>query len=316
MTATGRRLQLLATLQASPGATASELAERFVTTPRTIRRDVEQLRELGYRIDATPGRHGGYVLAAGTRAPALVLDDDEAVATGLGLRMVAGTGVAALAGAAVTALAKLEEGLPSRLRARLAAAGQVAVQPAPARPEVSSGVLAGAALACRSGESLWLVHRGQDGRARGRDVHPHRLVMVGGHWYLVAHDVRIAAWRSYRLDRVVEARPSGTRRRPVPDAPQDPVAFVMEGIATGAWRHLVVVRLALDPETARDILDPTLGVVHSDPPGCRLEIGTDDLDWAARRVAALGVDLEVVGPPEFRVALDGLGTYLIAVASS
>lgn len=316
MGTTGRRLQLLATLQATPGLTATELAERLDTTSRTVRRDVEALRDLGYRVDATPGRHGGYVLAGGTQPPPLVLDGEEAIATGLGLRLVVGAGVSGLAESAVSALAKLEESLPGRLRTRLAAAGRVATGSRPAGPPVSSAVLTSVALACRSGESLWLVHRGRDGRPRGRDVHPDRLVLVSGHWYLVAHDLRARTWRSYRLDRVPEARPTGTRQRPTPSPPEDPVAFVTEAVATSAWRHEVVLRLPLDPDTARDLIDPTFAVIHPDPGGCRLVIGTDDLDWAARRVAGLALDLEVLDPPEFREALAALGRHLVELANS
>lgn len=315
MATTGRRLQLLAVLQATPGLTAAALAERFATTERTIRRDVQALRGLGYRIDAQPGRHGGYLLASGARPPPLALDGDEAVAAGLGLRMVAGAGIAALADAAVTALVKLEEGLPAGTRARLAAAGDVATAPGPSAPVVSPAVLAATALACRACESLRLVHRGRDGRAHGRDVHPLRLVLVGRRWYLVAHDAIADAWRAYRLDRVERAEPTGIRRHP-PSQPADPVGFVTSTVATGGWRHRVVLRLPLDAETARDLIDPTLGVVHPDPGGCRLEIGTDDLDWAARRVAALGVDVEIVGPPEFRDVLAALGRHLTSLAEA
>ena len=316
MGTTDRRLQLLAILQASPGVTAPALAERFATTERTIRRDVARLRELGYRIDGSAGPYGGYRLAAGQTRPPLALDDDEAVATGIGLRLATTSGASEVALAAVTALAKLQDGLPARVRARLAAAGDVAVAARPNMPPIDAGLLTTCALACRSNEALWLTHQAdRSRRPRGRDVQPHRLVHVASRWYLVAFDVRAAAWRTFRLDRVTHAHPTGTRW-PTPAPPDDPVAHVAGAIATGGWQHRVVVRLFVDPDTAATLVDPTLGTLHDAPDGCLLEIGTDDLDWAARRVIALGLDLEVVGPPAFAEALAALGVWAQDVASA
>jgi predicted DNA-binding transcriptional regulator YafY len=308
--ATSRRLQLLAALQATPGVSATRLAARFGTTTRTIRRDIDHLRELGYRIEGSPGRHGGYQLAGGRQTPPLILDDDEAVAVGLGLRLVATAGIAPVGEAAAAAIAKLESGLPSRVRARLAAASEVEVARRPQRATVAVEVLSAIAVACRRPEALWLVQRSAGApRARGRDVQPHKLVHVAGRWYLVAFDVAATEWRSFRLDRVTEARPTGTRWPTLPP-PGDPVAFVTRAIATDGWPHLVELRLFLDAETATALVDPTLGTIHADGDGCRLVIGTDDLAWTARRVAALDVDLEVIGPPEFARAMADLGSWL------
>lgn len=316
MGTTDRRLQLLAVLQASPGVSAPALAERFGTTERTIRRDVARLRELGYHIDGSAGPHGGYRLAAGLTRPPLALDDDEAVATGIGLRLATTAGASEVALAAVTALAKLQDGLPARVRARLAAAGDVAVGARPSMPPIDAGLLTICALACRANEALWLTYLADGARGpRGRDVQPHRLVHEASRWYLVAFDVRAAAWRTFRLDRVTRAQPTGTRW-PTTPPPADPVAHVAGAIATGGWPHQVVVRLFVDRDTAAMLVDPTLGTLQEAPDGCLLEIRTDDFDWAARRVIALGLDLEVVGPPAFAEALEALGVWAQSLAQA
>lgn len=145
-----------------------------------------------------------------------------------------------------------------------------------------------------------------------RHVHPFRLVRWSRRWYLVAWDVEPAEWPTFRLDRIARVRPAGTRVRTGPP-PDDPIAFVAEA-ARDAWRYTVTVRLPTDVKTAAMLVDPTRGALRPDGDGCLLDIGTDDVHWAARRIAALDLDVQVVGPPAFREALASLGRYLVALA--
>ncbi|GAB7191845.1 YafY family protein [Kineococcus sp. NUM-3379] len=311
--ATGRRLEVLAVLQARPGTTAGELARRLGVTERTARRDVAHLRDLGYRIDSEPGRSGGYTLAAGSAVPPLVLDADEALAVAVGLR--ATTGVADLGPAAVTALAKLTGGLPRRLRPRLEAlaatetpaAGTEGGDPRAADPDV----LVTLALACRAGEAVRLRTRRQGTGAGGaRDVQPHRLVLTAGRWYLVACTRGEPSWRVHALDRIGGALPLGTRF-PVPPPPRDAPAFVTETLAQGPWRHRVRVRLFTSGDLARRLVPATVGRVEDDGDDeCVLTLGTDDLDWAARWLVQRNVDFDVLEPPELADRLAGLGRWL------
>jgi predicted DNA-binding transcriptional regulator YafY len=254
-TATGRRLQVLALLQTHRGITAGALAERLEVTERTARRDIAHLRDLGYRIDAEPGRFGGYTLASGRSMPPLQLDADEALAVALGLR--ATVGVAGLGAAAATALGKLTETVSTRLRARLQA---VAGTESPSRDGArasDAGSFVALALACRAGEAVSFQYRGtRAATPHRRDAQPHRVVSVAGRWYLVACDAGTTTWRVYALDRVRDVRPLGTRLR-VPAPPDDASAFVTEALAVGAREHRVRVRLFTSADLARELIAPS-----------------------------------------------------------
>lgn len=309
--ATARRLQLVAVLQARPGVTAGNLAERFATTERTIRRDIAGLRELGYRIEAVPGRAGGYTLGTGSARPPLALDDAEAVAVALGLRMLAEAGVRDVDDAAATAIAKLEQTLPSRVRARWAAIGSATSSARRRTTLVDADVLAMCAVACRSREALRIRHRRPASTPRGRDVQPYRVVHLAGRWYLVAYAVAVADWRVYRLDRIVDVRHLAVRF-PTPPPPGDPVAFVTERLGAGAWPVHAVVRLPMDLESATTVVPPTLGTLVADGDDTTLlRIGSDDLGWVARQLARLELDFDVIAPPELSTALHDLGTALV-----
>jgi predicted DNA-binding transcriptional regulator YafY len=302
---TGRRLETLALLQAQPGITADRLAARLGVTERTARRDVAHLRDLGYRIDAEPGRYGGYTLASGATMPPLLLDAEEALAVALGLRSA--VGVEGLEPAAVTALAKLTETVPSRLRARFdAVAGTETVTRDDARA-TDAGTLVTIALACRAGEALRFRHRD-----RPRDAQPHRLVRAAARWYLVAAERGSDRWLTYAVDRIRDARPLGIRLD-VPPPPEDAAAFVTEALAHGGWRHHVRVRFHTSAELVRQLVDPTVGTVTADGDDCcLLTMGTDDLDWAARWLVYRNLDFDVLEPAELTRRIHGLGRWLAA----
>jgi len=184
---TGRALQLLSLLQTHQFWPGGELAERLEVSARTLRRDVDRLRELGYPVDATPGVAGGYRLGAGAHMPPLVLDDDEAVAIAVGLRAAAGASIDGIEDTSVRALAKLEQVLPDRLRRRVNAvhSNVVALRWATNGPTVDSEALAVLAQACRDHEEVRFDYQRRDGDETRRLVQPHQLVSAGRRWYLV-----------------------------------------------------------------------------------------------------------------------------------
>lgn len=306
---TNRRLETLSLLQAHPGISATRLAARLDVTERTARRDVAQLRELGYRIDAEAGRAGGYRLASGRTMPPLLLDADEVAAVALGLRTA--VAVEGLETAAVTALAKLTQVVPSRWRTRLAALADIEARQGQSRRRAGRDVLIPAALACRADEAIRIRHRRHDtADARPIEVQPHRLVTLRRRWYLVACPRRATEWAVYALDRIDHVQPLGTRF-PAPEPPSDAAAFVSDALALGPWRHRVRVRVYTSADLVRELVDPSVATVVDDGDECELHFGTDDLDWAARWLAYLNLDIDVIEPALLTDQLRGLGRWLL-----
>ncbi|QFZ19010.1 helix-turn-helix transcriptional regulator [Saccharothrix syringae] len=308
MSTTNRRLETLALLQAHPGISAARLAARLGVTERTARRDVAQLRELGYRIEGEAGRAGGYRLAAGHAMPPLLLDADEVAAVALGLRTA--VAVDGLDTAATTALAKLTQVVPARWRARLAALADVRA-PARAHRRPDRDVLIPVALACRAGEAVRIRHRRPHAAlAEPVDVQPHRLVTLRRRWYLVACPRGADRWAVYALDRVEGVQPLGTRL-PAPEPPADAAAFATERLAHGPRRHRVRVRVHTSGDLVREMVDPAVATVVDDGDGCELHLGTDDLDWAARWLVHLDLDVDVLEPDALNDRLRALGRWLL-----
>jgi predicted DNA-binding transcriptional regulator YafY len=211
---TSRALQLLSLLQTHRWLRAAELAERLDVTERTVRRDVERLRNLGYPVDATTGTAGGYRLAVGAHLPPLVLDDDEAVAVAVGLRSAAGAAIGGIEDTSLRALAKIEQLLPDRLRRRVSALHSSVVELRRSGPDdeiIDPDALSVLAAACRDCEEVRFDYRRRDGDDSQRHVEPHQLVAAGLRWYLIAFDLRRNDWRSFRLDRLSSARLAGGR---------------------------------------------------------------------------------------------------------
>ena len=303
VSATTRRIEMLALVQAHPGISATQLAERLGTTERTVRRDIAQLREIGYRVDGAAGRTGGYRLGPGHAMPPLLLDADEVVAVGIGLRTAGG--VDGLEAAAVTAMAKLGQVVPARWQRRLDALADVQAAPALSVRSADREVLVPVALACRAGEAVRIRHRDKP-----VDVQPHRLVTVRRRWYLVACPRGGTEWRVYALDRVEHVLPLGTRFA-VPEPPSDAVQVVTDSLAHGPWRHRVRVRVYTSADVLRDMVDPSVATVVDGGFECELRFGTDDLDWAARWLTYLNVDMDVVEPAELTQRLRSLGRWLV-----
>lgn len=309
MSTASRRLETLSLLQAHPGISAPSLAARLGVTERTARRDIAQLRELGYRIDAEAGRTGGYRLAHGRTMPPLLLDADEVAAIALGLRSAIAVG--GLETAAVTALAKLTQVVPSRWTARLSALADVQVATGRSRRSADGDVLIPIALACRADEAIRIRHRRSDASpAKPIDVQPHRLLTLRRAWYLVACPREAEEWAVYAVDRIEHVQPLGTRL-PSPERPADAVKFVADTLAHGPWRHRIRVRVHTSAELVRELVDPSVAAVIEDADECELHFGTDDLDWAARWIAYLNLDIDVIEPASLNDQLRALGDWLV-----
>ncbi|MEW2415599.1 YafY family protein [Streptomyces sp. NPDC046866] len=309
-----RLLRLLSLLQAHREWTGADLAERLGVTPRTVRRDVDRLRELGYPVNATPGTGGGYQLGAGAELPPLLLDDEEAVAVAVGLRTAAGNGVEGIGEASVRALAKLEQVLPGRLRRRVSAIDgfTVPMLRAPERSGVDPSVLAELAAACRDSERLRFGYRDHEGGASRRVVEPHRLVCTERRWYLVAWDVDRADWRTFRADRIEPRPPHGPRFVPRPAPAEDLAAYVSRGVSQAAYAARAVLRLKMPAQAAARVIGPSDGALEPlDEESCLLRTGAASLDVLVIHVMLLGCEFEVVEPPELteriRAARDLLG---------
>jgi predicted DNA-binding transcriptional regulator YafY len=305
-----RLLRLLSLLQARPDWPGGELAERLGVSSRTVRRDIERLRDLGYPVQATRGA-ADYRLGAGATLPPLLLDDDEAVAVEIGLRTAAGGTVAGIEETSVRALAKLEQVLPSRLRHRVNALHAVTVPMGSGTAPVDPGVLTLIATACRDHERLRFDYHNHSGTSSTRTVEPHRLVHTGRRWYLLAWDTDREAWRTFRVDRVEPHIPTGPRftpaSHPTPTSPPTPPGWCP--------RRSIATRPAA-PCTPRQrsspsAFPPTVGVVEPiDEHTCRLDTGANSLEALAVHIALIGVDFEVHEPPELVETVRALaGTF-------
>ncbi|GGT23700.1 YafY family protein [Streptomyces atratus] len=301
-----RLLRLLSLLQAHRDWSGADLAERLGVTPRTVRRDVDKLRELGYPVNASPGTGGGYQLGAGAQLPPLLLDDEEAVAVAVGLRTAAGNGVEGIGETSVRALAKLEQVLPNRLRRRVNALNTFTVPllRGPGASTADPGVLTELAGACRDSERLRFEYRDHSGSVSRRTVEPHRLVCTEHRWYLVAWDLDRADWRTFRADRITPMPPHGPGFVPRDAPAEDLAAYVAKGISTTVYATHAVIRLKVGIERAAERVSTPSGVLEAEgSDSCLLRAGAASLDVLVIHVMLLGIDFEVVEPPELNDAI-------------
>ena len=307
-TTSSRLLELLSLLQARSEWPGPELADRLEVSDRTVRRDIERLRALGYPVESLVGPAGGYRLRAGTAMPPLLLDDDEAIAIAVGLRTAARASVTGIEEAAVRALVKLEQVLPAHLRRRVTALGSATVAPPVSGPTVDPQHLTVIAAACRDGEGLRFAYRARDGAETRREVEPHSLVNLGRRWYLVAWDRRREDWRSFRVDRLERPASTGVRCMPRKLPGRDAAAYVQRSISDAPHRYETVVTLHAP---ADQLARRAWGTVEAiDDSMCRYRTGDDDLAWLALRIVMLDVDFEVDGPPELLEHLEKLSARI------
>lgn len=306
----GRLLHLLSLLQRRPHWTGPALADRLEVTVRTVRRDIDRLRELGYPVDASPGAAGGYSLGVGAHVPPLLLDDDESTAVAVALAVSTGRAVSGIEEPALAALAKLDRLLPARLKHQVDSLRASVVPLAGTDDAVAADLLVALAQACAGHERLVIDYRDRQGQASERRIEPERLVSTGRRWYLVAHDLDRRAWRTFRVDRIAASRGTGHRFEPAGGV--DAAALVSDAITTAPYRHQAVVRFLADPATLRHRVPPTVGVVEADGTGSLLTLGADDVTALAGHLVALGLPFEAVEPPELRRLLHRLGQDLAA----
>ncbi|HEX9338197.1 MAG TPA: YafY family protein [Pseudonocardiaceae bacterium] len=295
-----RLLRLLSLLQTRKDWSGAELAERLGVTDRTVRRDVDKLRGLGYPVHASTGVTGGYQLGAGAALPPLLLDDEEAVAVAIGLRTAAAGAVTGIEETSVRALAKLEQVLPHRLRRRVTTLLDYTVRiTVEGGPTVDPAVLTSIASACRDHERLRLDYTDHHDNASVRTVEPDRLVNWGRRWYLVAWDVDKADWRTFRVDRITPRTPTGPRFTPR-DPPYDDIAtYVSRRVSAASWRHRARVLLHAPAQQVTERINTAVGLVEPVDEGrCVLVTGGNSLESLAVYLGMLGVDFEILDPPE------------------
>ena len=296
-----RMLRLLSLLQTHRYWPGTELAGRLEVSPRTLRRDVDRLRELGYPVDAARGVAGGYQLQAGAAVPPLLLDDEEAVAIAVGLRTAAAGAVAGFEETSVRALAKVIQLLPPRLRKRIDAL-QAATAPGVfgGGPTLDAATLTTIALACRGEERLRFDYTAREGAGSSRYVEPHRLVSLGRRWYLVAWDLDRGDWRSFRIDRMTAPELTGARFRPREIPGGDPVAWMRSRLAAVPARYEVSVVIDKAAPDVERVVGQWGTVEPVSAATCRLRMHVDDLSWPVMVLGAVGADFEVESPPELR----------------
>lgn len=304
-------LRLLSLMQTHRYWSGNDLADRLGVSLRTLRRDVDRLRELGYPVDANRGVSGGYQLQAGASLPPLLLDDEEAVAIAVGLRTAAGGVVAGIEETSVRALSKIVQVMPPRLRRRVDALQEFTVPAVLSGPTVDAGTLSTLAQACRDDERLGFGYTKRDGEAGRRTVEPHRLVSLGRRWYLVAYDLERHDWRSFRVDRLSEPVATGVRFRQRELPADDAAAFVQAGIASATSQIEVAVTIFAPAETVRQVTAHWAEVEPVDDSACRMTMRVDTLDWPALLLGTIGAEFEVVTPPELGERLRTIGECFV-----
>lgn len=306
---TERVLTLLGLLQQRRSWSGPELADRLGVTPRTVRRDVERLRTLGYPVHAGLGVGGGYRLGRGQDLPPLLLDDEEAIATAVSLL----AGAAAGSGdATLRALTKLDQVLPTRLRHEVRTLSGSVEFFGSGRAPVDPDVLMALAGACREE-----VEAGFDypsgGSVGPRRVEPHRLVASDRRWYLLAYDLDRDGWRTFRLDRMtaVAARTWRFRPRPAPDAAE----YVQEAVTSRVYAHRARFLVHAPAATVRAQVPASAAVVHErGEDRCEVLSGAASLDRVLMHVLLLGHEFELLDPPELRDRCQALAEKLLSAA--
>ncbi len=305
LSSSSRLLRVLSLLQARRHWAGAELAERLGVHPRTLRRDIDRLRELGYPIHASSGVAGGYAFRAGQALPPLLLDDEEAQAVAIALQTAAAGTVSGVEEGSLRALVKLEQVMPARLRRRIDALRSAILPLESLRPTVDAGVLASLALACRDQLRLAFAYRDSRGQGTARSVEPQGLVHTGSRWYLVAWDMARVDWRTFRLDRIDGAPTLGGHFAPRA-GPEggDLRAYVSRSIGVSAYNEQARVVLHQPLEAMARRIPPTVARLEAwDGGRCVMHSGAHHLESLAYWLLALDVEFEVLEPPTLTALL-------------
>ncbi|WP_114853159.1 YafY family protein [Brachybacterium sp. YJGR34] len=305
---TTRALRLLALLQSRTVWTGPELAEELEVTVRTVRRDVDRLRQMGYPVLTSAGHGGGYQLGAGRELPPLLLGPHEAVAVAVGLRLTAGSGIEGLDAEALRALAALDRILPPSVRSEVSAVSEAMGVVARPVPGARSEVLLALATAVRDGLRIRVDYERRDGERSERRLEPRRVLSVEGHWYLFAWDLGREDWRTFRLDRMHAVHPSTfpITPRPTPDIER----AVRESITVAGYPIAATVRV-LRPaqEVAGQLSSRTARIEPDGEDACLLHAGAENLRWLAVHLALLGAPIEVIDPPQLLEEIRAIGAW-------
>lgn len=277
-------------------------------TTRTVRRDVDRLRNLGYPVDAAPGADDGYQLGVGGHLPPLLLDDEEATAVAVALAASTAAATLGIEDVAIAALAKLHRLLPPRIRTRVQTLSTATDLLTSQGQAVAPSLLVVLAVAIDGDERVILIYADREGRRSERRVEPYRLVVTNRRWYLVAFDLDRAEWRTFRVDRIEQANPTGHRF--APGTRPDATRMVSEAISTAPYRYRATVRFSVPAAELRRRIPPTVGSITHDGAAALLRIGADHLASLAGHLVALDIPFEVLDPPELREHLRRLGQDL------
>ena len=294
-----RVLRLLSLLQVRREWSGPELARRLGVDARTVRRDVDRLRQLGYVIDASAGIGGGYRLGAGSETPPLLLEDDEAVAVAVALGAAAAS-AGDTQDVSLRVLAKLDQLLPKRLRRQLTSVPAVTLSLAASESPASLRVLAAVASACRDTLQLRFAYRDKQSRVSARVVEPMRLVHTGRRWYLAAWDVARNDWRTFRVDRIEEQPRLTTGSRFVPrDPPEDFATMVQKSITS--WPQTLRARVRINAPAAelRARTPSWVGTIEPlDDGSCELTVGADCPEMLVSSLLYVVADFTLIDPAE------------------
>lgn len=314
LSSSSRLLRVLSLLQTRSHWAGTELAERLEVHPRTLRRDIDRLRQLGYPIHASSGVAGGYAFRAGQSLPPLLLDDEEALAVAIALQVAASGTVSGVEESSLRALVKLEQVMPTRLRRRTGALRSAIVPLQRGGPTIDAGVLALLAVACRDQLQVGFNYRDMRGQSSVRTVEPQGLVHTGSRWYLVAWDPARDDWRTFRIDRVEGAPSTGAHFKPRAAPAGDLRAYVsgtLAGVQHGDEARVVLHR---PREAMARIIPASAATLEAiDDTRCLMRCGAgqlESLDSLAYWLMAMDVDFDVLEPPALKERLRAAGERL------
>lgn len=303
-----RLLELLVLLQRRPSWTGAELAGRLGVDVRTVRRDVDRVRRLGYTVESTTGVSGGYRLGIGKEMPPLLLDEEEAMAVAVLLGVSAGAALPGIERAALATLARVERLLPRRLQQQVHALRTAALLLVRPSEPVPAGELAPLAEACAEHQLVFFDYVARDGRPTSRRVEPYRLVATTSRWYLVAFDLDRQDWRTFRIDRLTKVTVRGHTF--VPRPLEDPERFVRAALSSTPYKYRATVHVTGPSEELSRRVAPNVGIVEADGRDSLLTIGADSVAWLVSYLIDLELPFEVTSPPELRAEIEEMATRL------
>lgn len=307
---TTRVLAVLEALQSQGRVKGAEMAQRLSVNPRTLRRYIVALEELGIPITTERGRHGAYMLVAGFKLPPMMFTNDEALALSIGLLAAHNLGLSGAAAAIASAQAKLERVMPAKLQRHVRAIDEtVTLDLSHALSPTDNAVLATMAEAAQARRSVHLSYRSGKGDDSERDFDPYGMLLRDGRWYAAGMCHLRGGLRSFRLDRVVDVAMLDAKFTCPPGF--DVAHHLSQSIANIPRGYAITVELRTDLAVALQYLRETIGLFEPCDDHVVLRGSVDDLDWCARLLAQLPFDFEVREPPALRSALRKHAEHLL-----